>query len=457
MVSSLVFLAAVVPTANTKVVVDSRVELLTTVFRLAGAWEFQMESSESEYSKRSDAYFAPYKEHPTIKLAAAVREKYGIGFDGVTGYAVYLKDTKSCDLQVPLSPLPPHWDKRWKPEVAVSFAQALKTFVTDSHFNEYMAQEQPYFEKAVSSLSGLFATYDVDTWCRDFFGKSPTHKPFAIIGMLCGGGNYGVSVEYPDGSLQMTPIFGASGFDKSGVPQYNDSDLPTVIHEFSHAYANPAATKHFEKLVPAAKKFMPRLSNVFAANAYGDPETVICESFTRMSEAYLSKKHLPAKYFPLILEWQRGTGFLWISELVAWAEEYEKNRSKYKTIDDYMPALADKFVKLSQNPEALYKRCPRVKSFKADWGKVTGDSQEVTLTLTFDQAMQTDKRGMMIEPEGATVVTPTAFAKDGKSLKIVFALKAGVSYKVNFNRDGRGYTSAKGYPVLPDSRTIKSP
>lgn len=427
---------------------DPRVELLTTVFRLVGADEFNMQGCDSDYSRRVDRYFKPFKSHPAVKLAAELREKRGIGFDGVPTLAVNLSDIHEMRERVPFLPPPARWDKRWPPQEARAFVRELKKFVKDTHYEEFIHSEQPYFAKATSSLDNLINSRSMTSWLSDFYGTAPGRKPFVIVGLLCGGGNYGMSVQFPDGSIEMSPIFGASSFDKDWVPQYDESDLPLIIHEFSHGYVNPLVRKHMGELMPAANRLMAVMGNVLKANAYGEEEALLNETFVRTAETYLSQEHLSAAIASNNLIGQRSAGFLWTSDLVDRLRE-EVKPSPGKTFEACMPALISEFGRLSQNPQALLDRCPKVQSFDTVW-----DQTQVTVRVTFDQPMAIGSRGFSMEPPGWEVVKKTEFSPDGQTMALVIKVKKGVEYRASLNRFGRGLISATGYPLQPFSKAI---
>lgn len=428
--------------------VDERIELLSIIFRLIDAGEFHMESSESAYSKRVDAWFAPFKDHPTLKRAAAIREEYGVGFDSVPTLAVYLSDAIKLKERVPLVPAPAVWSTPWKPEVARAFVGDLKKFVKDTKFEKFLEQERPYYKKAIGSFEKLFAKYDVQTWLKDFYGTFPKRKPFAIVGLLCGGGNYGMSVAFPDGSMEFCPVFGADSFDKDGIPQYDETVMPTVMHEFSHAYVNPEVIKRYDELIPSASAFMPRLRQVFAANAYGGEKAVLNETFTRAAESYLVHEHMPHLYDLHMSTGQRSKGFLVTSDLSDLLQTYAQSRTKYPTFDKFMPVLVEAYKRLANNPDAVYDRCPKVTEFKAVKGELQEGKQVVTYSVTFDQPMNTTSRGLQFEGV-IEVVKRTQYNPDGTSLTLTIRYAPEKPPKVFLNRFGSGYLSAKGYPLLP--------
>ncbi|MBS1710051.1 MAG: DUF4932 domain-containing protein [Armatimonadetes bacterium] len=436
--------------------VDPRIELLTTVFRLAGAGEYRMQSGESAYSKRVDTYFAKFKDHAAVKAAQRLREEYGVSFDAVPTLAVHLTDAISLGERIPFDMPPPRWDKRWSPDAARAFVNDLKAFVKDTDYAKFLAQEKPYYAKATAGMVDLLKRYPVGKWITDFYGYKPTREPFVIVGLLCGGGNYGMSVRFPDGSLEMSPVFGADDFDKDGVPRFGDGALSTVVHEFSHGYVNTLVDPYADRLKPTVAKYWPRMQSVFAANAYGETNAVLYETFVRAVESHVVEKHMSPPMAFDVLVGQRSTGFLWTSDLSAKLNAYDANRSQYKRFDQFMPTLVHEFERVTHDPETLYARCPKVLAVEPTWGPEEGDTKTVTIKTTFDQPMLRDRRGFSMEPSGWEVVKKTEFAADGKSMQLTLKVKKGTDYIVAINRFGRGVASEAGYPVLPWSGKLRS-
>lgn len=453
------FLCALValagPKAGLDVRVDPRVELLMIVFRLAGAEEYNQPAASSPYSKRVDTYFGKFKEHATIKKAQAIRESFGIGFDAVPVLAVHLSDVTSFKERVPFNTPPRRWDARWKPEVARDFVKGLKSFAKDTNFAQFLRQEKGFYAKAEGSMRSLTTKHPVDQWVTEFYGSKPSMPPFVIVGLLCGGGNYGMSVEFPNGKLEMCPVIGASSFDKDGIPVFSEGNIPTIIHEFSHAYVNPMMVPYMKRISPLARAFFPKLGGWYRNGAYGDPNTIVNESFVRVVETYLTKKHLGADLGFRSLVWQRCVGFLWTGELVDRVPEYEANRAKYPKFAEFMPLLVEDFARMNQNPEMQYAHCPNVEKFEAIKGAVEGVWQVVSLKVTYDQPMLTDRRGLTMSPDEWEVVKRGAFSADAKTYEVTFKLKKGKTYKATLNSMGYGVASEAGYPLLPYSETIE--
>ena len=70
--------------------VDSRVELLSLVFRLAGAPEYNACRLKG-YETDEDEAFGRYKSHAAVRLARQLHDEHGIGFDAVMSFAVSMR------------------------------------------------------------------------------------------------------------------------------------------------------------------------------------------------------------------------------------------------------------------------------------------------------------------------------------------------------------------------------
>jgi hypothetical protein len=84
-----------------RVGVDPRIELFSIVFRLAGNNEYTQGRVPS-YLDAIDRYFAPYRDHPAVKLARELAETDGVGFNAPMNLAVRLDAVPSLTERIPL-------------------------------------------------------------------------------------------------------------------------------------------------------------------------------------------------------------------------------------------------------------------------------------------------------------------------------------------------------------------
>jgi hypothetical protein len=82
--------AATFANAQIKVEASETVELMAILSRTAGFREYCMDMGE-QYTKDTEAWFAPYKQHPTVAYMKDLRSKYNIGYDAVMTMAINLE------------------------------------------------------------------------------------------------------------------------------------------------------------------------------------------------------------------------------------------------------------------------------------------------------------------------------------------------------------------------------
>src|SRR5579871_5714069 len=236
--------------------VDTRVELLSIVFRLAGAEEYNQSNSQSPYAEEVARQFGPFKAHPAVKLAENVREEDGIGFDAVMSYAVHLKSDK-WEPKIPFRSTPKALDKRWKSDKAQAFLAALKQFAADSKAERFFADHKRYYAQAAERLSAELARRPYRAWLGSFFGARPKADFCAVVGLLNGGANYGVAVRYSDGREEIRPIIGVHQFDAQGLPIFDANTDALIVHEFCHSFTNPLVDQFAKTLLPSAETIYP--------------------------------------------------------------------------------------------------------------------------------------------------------------------------------------------------------
>jgi hypothetical protein len=160
-------------------------------------------------------------------------------------------------------------------------------------------------------------------------------------------------VRYPDGRLVVFPTIGAWNWDSDGLPVFDDRVTDTIVHEFCHPFANPLIDENLSQLEAAGRKLHSLNREVMAAQAYGEPRTVLYESLVRASVVQVLSLGEGEKRAAAQLRFELSRGFWWLPSLVKSLERYSKNREKYPTLAKFMPELAAEFNRIAQDPEAI--------------------------------------------------------------------------------------------------------
>ena len=335
--------------------VDPRIELFTLVFRLIGAGEFNQPSSKSPYADAAEEWFGVAREHEACTLAKVLRSQHGIGFNAVPDLAVNVSAPPELELRVPLEPWPERLDKRWQGADIEGFLRALRSFAQETDFAGFQAGWGSQRSAAEQSLAQQVEQSHVLAWLKEFFGVEAGTNYTAIPGLFCGPANFGASVRLADGTLELWPVIGASHWSAEGNARYTPGDVPVVVHEFTHAFANPVVDAHWSALEPSFERLFPPLKNVMAQQAYGSPKTVAYESLVRACVVRHAARHRGAEEAKRQIAEEVGRGFGWTGELAQLLERYEAQRADYPTLVSFCPEIAKFFVQQAEKAPAVAK------------------------------------------------------------------------------------------------------
>lgn len=330
--------------------VDPRVELMSLIFRLAGSDEYNMRYSKSPYADEVEAHFGKFRDHAVVKLAKKLRAMDGVSYDAVMSMAVHLRGTRSLELKIPLKDAPKRLDERWSRRQADKFLKRARSFVKESGFNAFFKQHRKLYDAAAKRLQAKLDAHDCVAWFDQFFGKHANATFHVYVGMLNGGGNYGVGVRYADGREEITPVIGASAFDADGIPVFSDGVMSTVVHEICHSYTNRIVDQFAEELEPPAARLFATCRETMRRQAYGSPRTLLYESLVRACCVRWAKATGGEQSAQAAIASEHSRGFVWIGELSKLLGKYEKNRDKYPTLEAFMPKVVAFFADYAKHP-----------------------------------------------------------------------------------------------------------
>ncbi|MFN8256016.1 MAG: DUF4932 domain-containing protein [Bacteroidales bacterium] len=379
--------------------VDERTELLSAVFRFAGADEY-INNRLKSYTNELDSSFKAFKNSEVVQIAKQLRKKDGVSFDAVMSLAIHLEITDKISLKNNIKE--ESIDKRWNRKDIENFIVQLNRFYYQSKFHDFFIAHEELYNQAQKNFEEILR--DVDFyWFPDFFGKSQNSNFNLVLSMLNGGSNYGPKIRYNDGSEDLYAIIGTWHLDSLGQPAYSKSTIQLIIHEFNHSFCNPLIDKNFKTMEQNAIGFYKAESEILKEQAYGNARTMSYEILVRACVIkYYQQKNTPElKVRKLILD-EKSRGFLWIEELVELLNDYIQNRHKYKALDDFMPEI----VKLqnSLNPDEIKKNwqdsCVRVVSCNIENNSENVNPDNKAIILRFSRPMYEGMYGTSIGKRG---------------------------------------------------------
>ena len=431
--------------------VDERMELLSIVFRIAGADEY-INNQLTGYTKEIDSFFAPYKNCELINFTRKLRHINGVSFDAVMSMAASIEFNGGIRFKENLSDA--SLDKRWGKNDAEKFLQQLNRFYKESNFHEFFVNHLPLFTAATTNFSQLLRQVDF-TWFQTFYGGILNGNFNLVVSLTNGGSNYGVKARFKDGKEELYAIIGTWKTDNLGQPVYTNDVIATIIHEYNHSFCNPLIDDFFSEMEPAAVKFYNEESAVLQRQAYSSAKTMSYEILVRACVIRYYQKHLPnPNNINRMIVKEKSKGFLWIEDLVNALAIYELNRDKYPALKDYMPEIVKVQNELSPTKLKLDfdSKCARIISLNIINNSRKVDPGIKEIIVKFDRPMNTGANGSSYGKLGKDYFPEVPKDLKGKwseTTKMEWAmpviLKPNTQYSISFPSDF--FMDEQNYPL----------
>ncbi len=433
---------------------DMRVELMSIIFRLAGNPEYSQGKVES-YAQDVESHFGRFRDHEAVHAAKSLRASRGISYDAVMSMAMHIQDAEGLRECIPLKPRPESLDERWQPDEARDFLQKARRFVKDSGFAGFMEARKPLFKLTADRLRTLLGEKGHLEWFNEFFGNRPGAAFLATFGMLNGGCCYGPRVRLPDKTEALVCVLGVWKTDGNGKPDFDDSVLDTVVHEFCHSYVNPAVDGNWSLLEKPLSLIFPYVAEAMKKQAYGSPLTVMRESAVRACVVRYVLRCSGTDAAEKQIRSEISRSFLWTRELSDMLGEYETRRKEYRSFDAFIPKIAEffesyapKFVK--ERGELDAKR-PKVVSSTPANGASGVDPGLDRITVVFDRPMKNGVWSMVGGgPHFPEIIGKPSYDESRRTWSVQVKLKPDWDYEFSLNSGKfQAFQSEEGVPLEP--------
>ncbi len=434
---------------------DPRIELLSIVFHLAGANEYNQGRVPS-YVRDVDRWFKPFRDHPVVRRARLLGDSAGIGYSDPMEFALHLTNAHDLGELVPIDAPDQEPEWAWPPAGARAFLSDLRAFARDAQTDRFLRSHERLYATAAARLRQLVDSAGDPAWFGRFFGHSPV-KPFVLVpALLNGGANYGPRIRTPGDGEEFYAIVGVYLADRDGSPRFDERELPNIVHEFSHSFINPIIARHFLQFEGAGPQIFAAEAQQMKDQAYDTWPTVIDESLVRATVVRYRLSHEGPEAAATEIADQKARGFLWIRELSDLLGQYETSRGQYPDFEAFLPRVADYCGSLPAHLPALAAQYdsarPRVIRMSPANGGTGIDASMRRISIWFDQPMAD---GMMVNPvqedsgAGFPEITGKAAIDESRTLlTIPVRLEPGRSYALALDaRFGQGFRSEAGVPL----------
>ena len=336
-ITALLALITIGASAQIKVEVSETVELMGILSRTAGFEEYCMDMA-GQYTKDTEKWFTPYKEHPIIAYIQELRNNQGISYDAVMSMAIHLDINNG---KIKFIGEKSDLDNRWQNVDIDDFVNRLNQFYAATHFHDFFEQHRTFYDAGLKDYETNVLPLFHQEWYARFYGTETTEQFRIIVGFTCGGQNYGTARQLKGKSKEEFSICGYNLTPATGKPYW---DATLLIHEFNHSFVNHLLNNavNAARMEKIGQKLFQFSHFEMQQQAYNNWQTVINESVVRAAVfIYMLDNKLVNRNTPqFMLEEMYSRGFRWMPELVIALRRYSSQRAQYKTLNDFYPEIA---------------------------------------------------------------------------------------------------------------------
>lgn len=421
---------------------DPRVELLSVVYYLSGAYEYR-QSYYSSYREDVDKYFEDFKDHDAVQLAYELRKQH-IGFDAVMNFALKLNWDKQLTLREDVLDDP---NDRWSQENERKMLKALNSFVKKTKFSVFYSIHENLYSAMTEQMQAIVNKLDV-LWFDSFFEPREEKNFHVMTSILNGPQNYSVTINSSRGGAESTVVMGGCLPDDANMPMFVEADaFPILVHEFCHVYCNDLNSQHWDEMSAQAATVFSPVKAKLQSIAYGTPKIMMDETFVRSSVINYMKNHDPNYNVADALFEQTQLGFLLANDVTE--SLFRRDRSRYPTMASYMPVLVRDInaFDLAQYRKNIDSKSAHLLSCSVKDGSEI-DASVSSIVFTFDKPMSGNvalhiNEGVVFPPL-ANRTPPFSWSKSNKTLTVYVVLAPNTTYGFCVHES---FSTEDGYPL----------
>ncbi|MEG0775402.1 DUF4932 domain-containing protein, partial [Clostridium sp.] len=324
--------------------IDPRMELLSVV-QATGTYDEQYDlitNVDFDYKKDIMKYFSDFSNHDAVKVFNNM-SRSGFSFDAPPTAMLYLSNPLNLKTNQDFSD---YLKNRAGEEELNKFTLELRNFAMDTRFHEFFNKHRKFYDSVIEENAKILGNTNYIDNLEQYYGMKQNSYNIILSPMFHNGG-FGPRVENENGKYDVYSIQGTSSV-KNNIPIFgNESGFRYVaLHEFSHSFINPLTEENISEVNKYSRLFNP-ISEKMSKQAYTSWDICVNEHIVRAVVSRITFIHQGKEAYDKLITYEKEIGFLYIDALTKQLEEFENNRDKYKTFEDFYPELLKGFKDLS--------------------------------------------------------------------------------------------------------------
>ncbi|GAA4279579.1 DUF4932 domain-containing protein [Aquimarina mytili] len=310
-------------------------------------------------------HFAPFKDHPAVKLSDSLLQNEIFYFDELTEILLYLEDFPSTEFKYPLENSP----YANRTGIINQWIKKLSEFYVNANVESFLKANEVFYQGVRQEVLKNLPPKDFISQIEEYYRENKIRYTIIPAPEMPTGGAYGYRgigpyVYTPDGMLIYQVISASLPVEKDSISnkyEYFGFDnkeftLRNSYHEFGHAFVNTIlAKKENETLLNKYMSlFTPELQKVMENQNYDNWFDCLAEHLVRLGEIRLAERSGNKKWADELRKYHtEKLNFIFLPEFETKIKEYEGD-SSIDSFEEFLPNLLKALD--SFNSEKIKKR-----------------------------------------------------------------------------------------------------
>ncbi|PTM03019.1 MAG: hypothetical protein DA407_14520 [Bacteroidetes bacterium] len=335
---------------------DHNVMTLSICFEIAnkGFWNFPFDDYQP-MKKLARDNFKQFQDHEAIHFIDSLVDK-GFWLDAMVEVMLKSSPLPNAELQYNLeesTSIRLSDDKNEAQLLVNKFIASLNNFYVDTKMADFFNENKSYLDSVNLEVSNNLPGENFIQAMEDYYGKENDSYTLIPIPTLYHTMGFGKRVKV-DLGYKVTNVFGPLTVTKDslefGFGFNNSKEINELtVHEFGHSFINPTAElPNNVEIIDRYQDLFEPIKNDMKKQGYVNWRTCVAEHIVRLGEiriSYVLGDSVRANR--IRNDYVENRNFKYLPILEKRIDEYEKNRKKYKSIDDFLPRLLNSFKEVN--------------------------------------------------------------------------------------------------------------